>query len=316
MAAAAVECPQPNQRQPWKCRKLASRTDFFYVRNHGVPPEVLAAQFTASQAFFALDVNHKLDIAASKSKIYRGYTAMADEKLDAGNQSQGDTKEGLYIGREVAADAEEASKSFHGPNQWPPEDLVPGFRVAMEAYQAAMMQLAFRLLRLLALALKLPPEGLHADFDRPIATLRPLHYGPEISDPEKGIFGCGAHSDYGVLTILASDTNKALQIEVAGQWVDVEPKPGCFIINLGDMLQRWTNDLFKSTRHRVISVCGRDRYSTAFFFEPSFETMVSVLPQCCTPERPAKYLPMKFGDYLLNKYQQTHGSFEHSPSLG
>ncbi|KAK9859850.1 hypothetical protein WJX84_000391 [Apatococcus fuscideae] len=313
-----VDLAAPEASTAIEVSKACLENGFFYVRNHGVTQKVLEDQFEAGRKFFQLDSQTKMEIAASKSKhlgVYRGYTGMADESLDRANQTQGDTKEGLYIGREVHPDDDEAQKPFHGPNQWPSEELVPGFRAAMEAYQAAMMRLAFQLLRLLALALKLPPEGLHDGFDHAIATLRPLHYGPELSYPDKGIYGCGAHSDYGVLTILATDANKALQINTAGEWVYVEPKPDCFIINLGDILQRWTNDLFKSTRHRVVSVCGCDRYSTAFFFEPGFDTMISVLPQCCSPDRPAKYPPIKFGNYLTDKYAQTHSSFEPSPAL-
>ncbi|GIL87645.1 hypothetical protein Vretimale_14674 [Volvox reticuliferus] len=187
-------------------------------------------------------------------------------------------------------------------------------------------------------------------FDRPMVTLRPLHYSGEVSDPGAGVFGAGAHTDYGMLTILATDDTPGLQIwtgpDVAsrsasnisnansgggswgeregagageegaatagGRWRDVEPIAGAFIINLGDMLERWTNGRYRSTLHRVINTSGRERYSIAFFFEPNFDAEVAVLPVCCGPDDPPRYPPTTAGQHLLDKYAATHAGY-HGP---
>jgi hypothetical protein len=193
---------------------------------------------------------------------------------------QGDTKEGFYFGREVGPGDPEASLPLHGPNVWPPEALLPGFRAAAEAYFAAVSALGCRLVRLLALSLGLPPDFFEPSFDPPMVFLRPLRYSGRVSRPDEGIFGAGAHTDYvsgarwrrwhaegggrrasggmhggarlmdhaapppplpcpqGMLTILATDNQPGLQVHLHGRWMDVPPVPGCFICNLGDMLER------------------------------------------------------------------------------
>ena len=180
---------------------------------------------------------------------------------------------GFYIGREVAADSPEAALPLHGPNVWPPAALLPGWRDTMERYSAACRALGMRLTRLLALALGLEPGFFDAPgrFDAPQFFLRLLRYSAEASAPTAGVFGAGAHTDYGMLTLLATDDCPGLQIQprvggVDGPWRDVAPRKGAFIVNLGDMLERWTNGVFLSTRHRVVNVAGRQRLSMPFFF--------------------------------------------------
>ncbi|CAM9798398.1 unnamed protein product, partial [Hapterophycus canaliculatus] len=140
--------------------------------------------------------------------------------------------------------------------------------------------------------------------------LRLIHYSAEVSDPGKGVLGAGAHSDYGLITLLATDDVPGLQVRLNGEWFDVPPRKGAFICNLGDMLQRWTNDHLRSTVHRVVNKLGRERYSIPFFFEPNFDTEVVCFPQFCSPENPAKHAPVMAGKYLLGKYSQTLQGFD------
>ena len=191
----------------------------------------------------------------------------------------------------------------------------------MEAYQAGLHALALRLVRLLALALDLPASHFEAPgfFDRPMMFLRLLQYAPELSQPEEGVFGAGAHSDYGMLTLLATDENDGLQIQPrafplsasasdAG-WMDVPARPGSLIVNLGDMLERWSNGRFLSTRHRVVSKTGRERFSIPFFFEPNFDCQVECLPTCTSPANPPRYAATTAGEYLLGRYAATHEAY-------
>lgn len=141
-------------------------------------------------------------------------------------------------------------------------------------------------------------------------SIRLLHYANEKSSPDKGVYACGAHSDYGMITLLLTDDQPGLQINFQNEWIDVPPRPDAFIVNLGDMLERWSNGLFQSTMHRVLTSGEKERYSIPFFYEPNFDAEVKCLPTCCSPENPPKYPPITSGQHLLNKYKETHADFK------
>lgn len=181
----------------------------------------------------------------------------------------------------------------------------------------------------MALSLGLEAEHFAEAFAQPQYFLRPLRYSAERSQPEEGLFGAGAHSDYGMLTLLATDGNAGLQIyprgsapsggaaeaEEESRWVAVPPRPGAFIVNVGDMAELWTNGLFRSTRHRVVTTAGVERLSIPFFFEPAFDCRVHCLPTCCGEGNPARYAPVTAGEYLLGRYAQTHDAFKPAGSV-
>ncbi|GFH20353.1 oxygenase-like protein [Haematococcus lacustris] len=157
------------------------------------------------------------------------------------------------------------------------------------------------------MSLELEAEYFLPFFSRPLLFLRPLHYHAVLSSPGQGIFGAGAHSDYGMLTLLITDDQPGLQIHMPQHgWLDVPPRPGCFIVNLGDMLERWTNGRYRSTLHR-------ERYSLAAFLDPNFDARVECLPQCCSADRPARYPPTTAGQHILDKYAATHAGFTAKP---
>ncbi|PNW78167.1 hypothetical protein CHLRE_10g466700v5 [Chlamydomonas reinhardtii] len=315
-----IDMSAPEAAAAAAVRAAAAGSGFFYVTQHGVSDQLVAEAFAQQRALFALPQETKMALLQDANN--RGYTPFREETLDPANQKHGDTKEGFYFGREVAPDSPEASKPLHGPNQWPDPALLPDYRRVTWQYYEALNALGMRLLRLLALSLDLPAEHFTPMFTAPLVTLRPLHYAAEVSDPGAGVFGAGAHTDYGMLTILATDDVPGLQIWLPdrsvdegegqggrGSWHDVAPVPGSFIINLGDMLERWTNGLYRSTLHRVINTTGRERYSIAFFFEPNFDTRVEVLPVCTGPGNPPRYPPTTSGEHLLAKYAQTHAGY-------
>lgn len=190
----------------------------------------------------------------------------------------------------------------------------------MEEYFNSLSLLGLRLVQLIALSLQLPSNFFDDAFQDPLALLRLLHYDGRISsDPEKGIYACGAHSDYGMITLLLTDDKPGLQILTKNEkWIDVPPIPDCFVVNLGDMLERWTNGLYKSTKHRVLTVptpadadaSTCDRYSIPFFYDPSFDTLVECIPTCCDGNKnPPKYAPITSGQHLLDQYRKTHADF-------
>lgn len=282
---------------------------FFYVINHGIDKDFMDEVFSQSKRFFDLPKEEKMKLLRNEKN--RGYTPLFDEYLDP-NQIHGDYKEGYYLGIEVSEDHSDAQKPFYGPNRWPSEDILPRWRETMEKYHQGALEVARSVAQLIAVAL-----GLNANFfdqpemlGKPIATLRLLHYDDRASEPANGIFGAGAHSDFGLITLLATDDNYGLQLckdkDAKPQiWEYVPPLKGAFIVNLGDLLERWSNCFFRSTLHRVLGN-GRERYSIAYFVEPSHDCVVECLPTCHSENSPPKFPPVKCQDYLLQRYVDTH----------
>lgn len=215
------------------CREVG----FFYLEGHGLAPEEIDAVFRESRALFALPTEEKTQL--SDRVMSRGYTAMQEETLDPARQTEGDTKEGFYIGRDIPkTDPRYDPSKLRGPNQWPTKAALPAFRTTMEEYHSKITNLAMRVVRLIAEGLGLGPSHFDEDFQDSIATLRLLHYAKRESNPEAGVYACGAHSDYGILTLLLTDENPGLQIHHMGKWIDVPPRPHSFIVNIGG---KWEN---------------------------------------------------------------------------
>lgn len=260
-----------------------------------------------SRHLFSLPLEHKL--ALRDPILNRGYTPLGEETLDPVHQSKGDTKEGYYIGAEEVLDA----AHFRGPNVWPSRDAFNGseeFLGAMMRYFREMNRVGLTVVRLVALALGLPRHYFDEMFSHPIALLRLLHYSGEKSSVEEGTMGCGAHSDYGMITLLAlQEGDDCLEILHEGEWISIRPEPGVLVVNLGDMLEQWTNGLFSSTKHRVVNRRGEERYSIPFFFEPNFDTLVECLEVCCSQHNPPRYPPTTSGEYLIQKYKETHDDY-------
>lgn len=214
---------------------------FFYVEGHGISDSLLDKVMVQSKKLFDLSMETK---GAIKDPVMsRGYTAMEEETLDPANQKKGDTKEGFYIGNEITIDDPRYNPAkLKGPNCWPTEANTctafnaqdcEEFRSVMDEYFESMSKLGLRVTRLLALALCLEEDYFDQYFREPMAVVRLLHYAQETSRPEQGVFACGAHSDYGMITLLLTDCQPGLQISHNGEWVDVPPRPISFVVNLG-----------------------------------------------------------------------------------
>ncbi|KAE8885771.1 hypothetical protein PF005_g19903 [Phytophthora fragariae] len=295
-------------------RRACTDVGFFYLVQHGISADLLAQVYAEMTTFFSQPLEEKRKVLANAAM--RGYTPLHEETLDPAVQTQGDTKEGFYICRHVPLGSAELQLPLHGPNVFPAAATFPTFRATMETYYAAMCALGFRVAQLFAQAAGQPG---HFDgpglFDRPMAALRLLHYAAEKSDVAGGVFGAGAHTDYGLLTLLSTDAMGGLQIRHEGQWVDVPPRADAFVVNIGDMAERFTNGQFRSTLHRVVNTSGGERYSVPFFYEPHFTCQVECFPSCVSAENPAKYPPTTSGQHLVDMYKQTHASFEASDEL-
>ena len=249
---------------------------FFYVIGHGVSSDLNQRLEQLSHTFFALDVETKLEIRmALAGKAWRGYFPVGDE-LTSGKP---DLKEGLYFGLELSEDDARvrAGLPLHGPNLFPTG--ISGFRDTILQYMTALTDLGHALMRGVALSLGLEPgyfrERYMAD---PLTLFRIFHYPPVTPTLEaEEQWGVGEHTDYGVLTILKQDDVGGLQVKTAARWIDAPPVHDSFVCNIGDMLDRLTRGLYRSTPHRVQNLSGRSRLSFPFFFDPGFEAHVEAI---------------------------------------
>jgi isopenicillin N synthase-like dioxygenase len=245
---------------------------FFYVVGHGVDEELCARLESLSRQFFARSESEKMNIAMSKGgRAWRGYFPVGNE-LTSGRPDQ---KEGIYFGAELSDDhpAVQARKPMHGRNLFPE---IPGFREAVLQYIDLLTQLGHALMSGIALGL-----GLEKDYFKerytgdPLILFRIFNY-PHAKNAQRAepSWGVGEHTDYGLLTILRQDETGGLQVKSRSQWIEAPPIPGSFICNIGDMLDRLTRGIYRSTPHRVINRSQRDRLSFPFFFDPNFDAQV------------------------------------------
>jgi isopenicillin N synthase-like dioxygenase/nicotinamidase-related amidase len=250
-----------------RIRAACIENGFFYVVGHGVPSESTDGVFGECRRLFGLDDDAKRAISAA-SPSGRGYGRMSGGSAGA--------KEEYYLGGDGPNDVER--------NRWP--EHLPGFRETMEAYLAAMHMLARRLTGAIALSLDLP-EDYFAEFCKnPIAALRLVRYPPEGAT-------AGTHTDFGALTLLLQDTTGGLQVydRATKGWIDAPPIPGSFVVNLGDLFERWTNKRYRSTPHRVIHPPGVERFSAPFFFTGAPNYSVACLPACLDDGEQPAYPP-------------------------
>jgi len=235
-----------------------------------------------------------------------------------GGNAPGDLNESLMIGPVDTDDsayytAAEAGRHF-APNLWP--ERPEGLRAVYERYYRVMDALAIDLMRLFALALGLPEKYFDSSVDRSISRLRVRNYPAPLETPVPGQLRAGAHSDYGSLTILKTeDRPGGLQVQGKdGDWLDVPHRPCCFVVNIGDMLARWTNDRWVSTLHRVVNppaerIAESRRQSVVFFQNPNYDARVSCLPSCTDAAHPPKYPPTASGGHLREKFVATQQAY-------
>ena len=268
-------------------------TGFFLLTGHGIDAALIEDVFAQGDAFFALPETQKAAFDIRLGDENRGWTAAGAENLDP-ESGEADRKEAFNIGLDLAADDPRMGEPFRAPNVWP--DL-PGFRETTLRYFDACLSLGRDLHRPIALDLGLPEDHFAWSLRAPLATLRLLTY-PAGRD---GI-GAGAHTDYGTITLLMGDGEAGLQVRPrGGDWTDVPHVPGAFVVNIADLLMRWTNDIYVSTPHRVLPPARRRR-SLAFFLDPDPDAVVEALPGTGTP----RYPPVTGADYLRARLDATY----------
>lgn len=302
---------------PAQRRKIASElgmhlenTGFTYITGHAVPESSIAATQEANRRFHALQPEQKNKLAINKN--FRGYIPINTSTIitsSVAEVTKPNQSASLMLMHEVSSDDPDAlaGNPLQAPNQWPDETLLAGFRKTIETYVTHMNHLGRQLLIAISLALELPPSFLQHFFQKPTTFLRLLHYPSQPQ--EVGLFGSAPHTDYGFITLLAQDDIGGLQVRNrSGNWINATPVPGAFVMNVGDILARWSNDRFVSTPHRVINQSGQERYSQPFFFDPAMDSRIEVLATCIQAGETAKYSPVNYSDYLMERIDKNYQS--------
>jgi isopenicillin N synthase-like dioxygenase len=295
--------------------RICRETGFLAVSGHGVPEDVIDVVWAKARAFFDLPLEAKLAARAP----YRGYPyGYLPPQVEALAKSRSvdtppDLKESFNGGPLSVppglADPDAAGFCY-APTIWPSEPA--GFVEAWQAYYRAMQGLAARIMQVFAVALDLDEDFFAPFIDQPVSALRALNYPEPAEAPLPGQLRAGAHSDYGSLTILLPEASPGgLEVLASdGAWRSVPPVPGAFIINIGDLMARWTNDRWVSTLHRVVNPPpdakgSVRRQSLAFFHQPNWEAGIACLPSCLGADGAARYAPVRSGPYLMSKFQAT-----------
>lgn len=281
-------------------RAACTETGFLYVTNHGIPRATVDGVFDATRRYFSLPMEERL-----KDKI--------DERFRRGFMPYGvtqhpghkpDLKESYELSVDLPLTDPDviAGLPLHGPNKWPADK--PWLKDAAEAYFAHTLALGKQLLRIFAVALEQPEEFFLQWCRKPMVQSRLFHYPPQAS-PTMLELGAAAHTDYGMLTILAQDPIGGLELRNrAGEWVAAPYIEDTLVINLGDMVKVWTNDTYVSNAHRVANRTGRERFSIPTFFNLDYDTPVACLPNFQSPDNPPRHAPVKSGDYLVKRFSE------------
>ena len=273
---------------------------FFFIKNHGVPQELVDRVFAENARFHALPMERKLSVKVDSKGI--GYMPPGFQQPKY-NQDEPPRKpdigEAIFFGREVQAKrsaSEPPDPLYQGGNQWP--DDLPGFREIVNEYFKAMEALCLRLLPVYATALGLSEHFFDDAFlhSRPMGILRLSHY-PETAC-EENQFNASPHIDGDFITFLAQSEIPGLELRTSEKkWIQAPALPGTFLVNAGEILRLWSNGRFRATYHRVINQSGRDRYAIPFFYSPSPDTLIECVETCQDAEHPPQYRPVTVREY-------------------
>ncbi len=274
---------------------------FLYISGHGLDPRYLADASHAARQFYALPEAEKRKVEMDRQPNHRGYVAtpVGTRREDQG----GEQFESFKVGFDTAEDDPEflAGVRFYGPNAWPEQPVE--FRTAVGAYYGEMLRLSRTVFQLFAAALDLDEDYFLPWTHKPASIMNVNFYRGGA-----GSSGIREHSDFECFTILWQDDSGGLELKnQAGEWIAAPPIPDTFVINIGDIMARWTNDRFACTPHRVIHKGAGDRLSIAFFANCDYSTPVECLPVCHGPGNPPKYPATTVGEHLLASVRQAYG---------
>jgi isopenicillin N synthase-like dioxygenase len=312
IAALSGDDPAAFAETARKIGVAAKTVGFFYITNHGVPAELIERTYALSKAFHTAPLERRMEVHVAHSPGTRGYVPSSVQWTDPDPElhrlvepDPGDhdflTKPLLHAAFDVSLEIADDDPDYRAgnlmivPNQWPA--WMPEMRPQLMEYYAAVTQVGERLFRAFAVSLGLPEDFFAERAQKPPSQLRLLYYPPNDLPMNKDNVGIGQHSDFECFTILNQQAPGLQVMNAADEWVEAPPIPGSFIVNIGDLLEGWTNGLFKATQHRVVNT-GRERFSMPLFFAVDYHTVVEPLPQFVDAQNPAAYTTIVAGKHL------------------
>lgn len=278
-------------------RQACTEVGFFYLKNHGVPDTVISRAVSSMREFFALPREEKMKIHYQASPNHRGFVATGEIKSDRELRG-GDMHEAVELAHDLPADDPDylSGNRFYGPNNWPEQPA--SFRWAMGTYFDTQLEFGKRMLRGFALALELDEHFFDALYTKPMSRLRACYYPPQDPDWDIRNLGIGAHRDFEIFTTVWADRAGLQALGVDGDWVDIPPVEGTFVINIGDLMQRWSNDVFLSRPHRVVNLSTSERYSLAQFFGVDYHVAMDSFPSFKLNGGTARYPVISCGAHI------------------
>jgi isopenicillin N synthase-like dioxygenase len=279
---------------------------FWFAVGHGIPQALIDRVFREVARFHALPMEEKLRLKINEHNI--GYLAMraaTTRHSDVSTDNLPNLNEAFFVKRDLPLDHPDviANKRFRGANQWPAN--LPGFRETIVEYCKAMEALARSILPIYAVALDLPPDFFESAFREPQYQLRMSHY-PDTPELQQNEYGLAPHADTSFMTLLAPNKIPGLSLRTASnRWIDAPVIDGAFLVNSGQMLNRWSNGRFRATPHRVVNRSGGDRYAIPFFFDCTVDYEMVCLPTCTGPDDPPKYPPTTYTQFVT-AYQKAN----------
>ncbi|MEM6381917.1 MAG: 2-oxoglutarate and iron-dependent oxygenase domain-containing protein [Pseudomonadota bacterium] len=286
-------------------RKIAAACEtvgFFYIINHGVPQGLIDDAFGQNKAFFDQSFEDRMQSAATLDH-WRGYVP---SKLEGEGGAVGGAIETFRFMLDLPWDDPDVKigKPMHMPNRY--ADHLPGFRETSTAYIKAMHELSADLRRAFALGLGLAEEWFDPFYNRPLFQQSFLHYRPPASQREEDFeIGAGEHRDTGAFTLLMQDETGGLEVgHLEHEWISATPIKGSFVVNIGDMMMRWTNGRFVSTLHRVVNRSMQPRYSMPYFANPDYDAIIAPIPSLVVPGTKVEFEPLHFGQFMYDFYKQ------------
>jgi isopenicillin N synthase-like dioxygenase len=296
------------ERVAAEVRRASEQVGFFYMAGHDVPQSVIDDAFAASRELHAMPMEEKLRLRINENNIgYLPVNASIQGASTVHRATRPNFNESFFISHDRGPDHPDvvAGRPLRGRKQWP--DGHDAMRAAMVRYFKSMERQGERVLPVLARALDMD-AGFFAPFfaNEAHINLRFLHYPPqEVDDDEQ--FGQGPHTDNSFITMLAREDVPGLAVRLpSGEWLAPPVIPGTFLVNLGNIMKRWSNDRFLSTPHGVLNDSGTDRYSIAFFYSPNVDARIECLPSCVAPDTPARYEPAVYRDLVLAFYNANY----------
>ena len=304
----AIYAPSAKDRHALgrQIREACSGPGFFYIHNHRFPEAVVTRARQAMAGFFALPLAQKMTSHYLDWPNHRGYVPLKGISADHSLKGSSDMSEAIEMAHDLPDDDPDYQRGirFYGPNNWPEQPA--DFRWALGTYFDCQLELGREIYRAFEYALELPEGYFTSKYTKPLSRLRVCYYPPQAKDFDIAHIGLGAHTDYECFTTVWQDEPGLQMLSRDGEWLLLPPIPGTFAVNLGDLMQQWTNDLFVSTMHRVVNGAGRDRYSLVQFFGVDYDVEVEAIPTCVSQENPWRYTPIKAGEHSEQMVAKTY----------